>query len=428
MKKIKVPTAKDAEEAVIASAMLRGDWMDSTKMVPSDFYYRENQILWEHMQQLHKAKTPIDLVTLCQHLEEAGQLEQVGGNVGVADYTATIPTASHFKHYERIVLDTKKRRNIIEASKLAIQNAANEESEVKDTLNTFLESLQKDRGDEFGLVLMSQYREEIKTAYESWGKATGLSTGYVKLDGMTKGLVGGELIVVGGATSNGKTALGINIANNIAKMKRKVLFVTLEMTQVELGKRFAFINGGMDGFDTVSDYLVLQQQDELNWKSVDGLMKKAAKDFKVDLVVIDHLHYFTRELQNVAEELGNITKEFKKNAIRYKLPVVLLSHTRKGTSKTSTKTGMDDLRGSSYIAQDADVVLMVERDSRTPDKISVSIHKNRNRGFDPADNEYHFDFEETRITEAISPGTISRVVQQEAPDEKEQSSEAPTLL
>lgn len=428
MTKIKLPTSKEAERAVIGSVLMNNAYLDNSTLRPEDFYYKDNQNVWDQIQRLHRNKTPVDLVTLVEAVEESGLAQEVGGVDKILDYTSQLATATHFKHYERIVLDSKKRREVIKAAKLAIENAANDEKPVSDTLNSFTESLQKARGDEFGLVLMSEYREEIKTSYESWGKVTGLSTGYTKLDMMAKGLVGGELIVVGGATSNGKTALGINIANNIAKMKRKVLFVTLEMTQVELGKRFAFINDGMEGFDKVADYLVLQQQDELNWKSVDGLMKKAAKDFNVDLVVIDHLHYFTRELNNVAEELGNITKEFKKNAIRYKLPVILLSHTRKGSSKKSTKTGMDDLRGSSYIAQDADIVFMVERDQQTPDKIGVSIHKNRNRGFDPADNEWHFDFEQTKITEVLSPGSRAVPVQQEVPDEKEQSPETISLL
>ena len=142
-----------------------------------------------------------------------------------------------------------------------------------------------------------------------------------------------------------------------------------------------------------------QKNDELDWKHIDGLIERAVKELGVELVVIDHLHYFTRELQNVAEDLGRITKEIKKNAIRHNIPVMLISHVRK--SQDGKQTTMEDLRGSSYIAQDADIVLMVGRDFDN-DKLIVTIEKNRNRGFDYKNNSVDLDFDSTKITEKPS--------------------------
>lgn len=237
--------------------------------------------------------------------------------------------------------------------------------------------------------------DAIKAQAANWGKMNGLSTRNWVIDKMTMGLAPGEVTVIGGATSNGKTALAVNIAADIAMQGKKVLFVTLEMTHEELGVRFMKVMG--DKFEEYMCNIFWQKNDELSWKSVDGLMRKAKEEAGVDLVVIDHLHYFSRETINVAEDLGNITKEFKKNAIRHKLPIILISHTRKAPDSNTTKTGINDLRGSSYIAQDADIVLLVHRDKDFKDDIIVTLAKNRNRFGCLVGSFFHFKFINLRI-------------------------------
>jgi replicative DNA helicase len=238
---------------------------------------------------------------------------------------------------------------------------------------------------EIKLSLVSDYTEQAIELNKTWGEMQGLSTGYPKLDRLTRGLVGGELIVLAGKTSYGKTTLAINVANQVALTGIPVLFVSLEMTHAEIASRYMNINGGdTDNYHAVAALTAMQANDELNWKSVDPLVRYAKEEMGVGLIVIDHLHYFTRELENVAEDIGRITKEFKKNAIRHALPVVLISHVRK--TGTKTEAAIEDLRGSSYIAQDADIVLMVARDEADEHLLGVRIDKNRNRGFDFKNN------------------------------------------
>ena len=235
------------------------------------------------------------------------------------------------------------------------------------------------------ISLLNEFTEEAEEKYKHFGEMQGISSGYEKLDKMMLGLVGGELIVVAGKTSRGKTTLALNIANNVALKDKTVLFVTLEMTKAEIASRYMFVNGGNnDDYQKVSALTIMQMQDELNWQMIDPLMAKAKDEMNVDLVVIDHLHYFTRELENVAEDIGRITKEFKKNAIRHNVPVILISHVRK--TGTKNEASMEDLRGSSYVAQDADIVLMVGRKDNDPEHLYVKIEKNRMRGYSP-DND-----------------------------------------
>lgn len=244
---------------------------------------------------------------------------------------------------------------------------------------------------------MAMKIKEINDRFKNWGKAEGLKTGNWVIDAMTMGLAPGEVTVIGGATSNGKSALAINIAAQLAMKRIQVLFVTLEMTHIELGMRFKKIMG--DKFEEFASHILWQNSDEMNWRSIDGLIHNAKVDAGAEVVIIDHLHYFTRELQNTAEELGIITKEFKKNAIRHEIPIILLSHTRKAPDSNSNKTGINDLRGSSYIAQDADIVLMVRKSA--DDKIEVTLGKNRNRYGMAIGSKVEMDFKETVITPPV---------------------------
>lgn len=253
--------------------------------------------------------------------------------------------------------------------------------------------------DKYMVSLMADYIDDARERYKNWGKLVGLSSGYESIDKLTKGFVGGELIIIAGKTSYGKTTLAMNLANKIALQDKRVLFVTLEMTHAELTSRYMYINGGEnEDFLRVSTNTLYQKNDELNWQDIDGLVQNAKQELDVDIVIVDHLHYFTRELNNVAEDLGRITKEIKKNAIRHNIPIVLISHVRKGLQGLDTT--MDDLRGSSYIAQDADIVLMVGRHPDTGDML-VRIEKNRNRGFDAKDdaNVATLAFNETKLVE-----------------------------
>jgi replicative DNA helicase len=257
--------------------------------------------------------------------------------------------------------------------------------------------------DQIAFVPMSEYTDKAREFAQSFGKMQGLSSGYLSVDELTKGFVKGEVTVIAGKTSRGKTTLAMNIANNIALRDYKVLFVTMEMTKVQLTSRYMYINGGdTEDYNKVAQNTVYQKNDELDWKSIDGLVARAKQMLNVDLVVIDHLHYFTRETDSkLAEDLGRITKELHKNAERHDVPIILISHVRK--TEGNKEATMDDLRGSSYIAQDADTVLMVGMSEDEPGIIHVRLEKNRNRGMNrPKENERKLCFKKTKITELIA--------------------------
>lgn len=271
--------------------------------------------------------------------------------------------------------------------------------EILDYLLGFEVDQGKAKANQFNFVLMDEFTEAARERFKNFGKMQGLSSGYLKLDALTRGFVGGELTVISGKTSYGKTTVAINIANKVALGGVPVLFITLEMTKDEITSRFMNINGGeTDEYLQAANMIAYQVTDELDWQSVDGLVSKFCREFEKGLIVIDHLHYFTRELDNVAEDLGRITKEFKKNAIRHNVPVILISHVRKGSR--NKEADIEDLRGSSLIAQDSDIVLMVGRNMNVQEDLRLRIYKNRNRGYDMANDTAEMYLEGIKLYDA----------------------------
>lgn len=348
-----------------------------------DFYDSNNRLVFRAMEWLDKQDIEVDLITLTDALKKAGVYEKVGGGGFLTELMNVVPTSTRVLTYAKMVAEDSGKRKITAAAN-EIANTSSNGSTLNETLEKVKEKIAEvnkigGKQNKYQVALMADYIDEAKERYNNWGNMQGLSTGFPSIDNLTLGLVGGELVIIAGKTSRGKTLLSMNISNNIAQTGVTVLFVTLEMTHAELTSRYMFVNDGLDSakFSVAAANTIFQENDELDWQDIDGLIKNAKEELDVGLVVIDHLHYFTRELQNVSEDLGRITKEFKKNAIRYDIPIILISHVRK-MGKDEELSG-ESLRGSSLISQDADIVLLVDRDPET-NAMGVMVDKNRNRG------------------------------------------------
>lgn len=374
----------DAEAAVLGGLLIKPEAIKKIRATlhPEDFYEHRHKLIFAAYEDLDSTDVPIDIVTVYDILKKNGYDTQVGGASYITELTNVVPTATHLETYAKMVSDYSVMRKIKKVA-ANIDKASRTET-LEDTLKVVrreINGVNQLGGEEnkYQVASMLDYVEASKERYAHWGDMQGLSSGFPSIDQLTLGLAGGELVIIAGPTSRGKTLLAMNIANNVAKNSGRVLFVTLEMTHEELTSRYMFANNGWDtsDFNTVAANTIFQVNDELDWRDIDGLMQNAKQQLDVDLVIIDHLHYFTRELANVAEDLGRITKEFKKNAKRYKIPVILISHIRK-LAQGEELSG-DSLRGSSLIAQDSDIVLMVNRDPET-NAMGILIDKNRNRG------------------------------------------------
>lgn len=211
----------------------------------------------------------------------------------------------------------------------------------------------------------------------------GVASGFPSLDRLTKGFGKGELIIVMGHTSHGKSQLIQNIAAKVADRGEPVLIISLEMTKAENTGRLIKLYG--EGETAVSHVMklpiVYPKSNDIKASDIDNLVQTAVAE-NVKLVVIDHLHYFSRSIEHSTAEIGRLVNSFKRVAVKHDVPIILVSHIVKLPHKTLP--GIEHLRDSSFIAQDADIVLSVFRHEETSNEMLVKILKNRNRGFNPA--------------------------------------------
>lgn len=376
----------DAEASVLGCILIDDSKIGkvSELLTGDDFYEERHKWIFRAMEALHGQGTGIDIITLHNFLQNEGFIDVVGGAAYLSELTNYVPTTARVLDYANIVARDSAKRRIKKAAERIGQASEDGSTSLEDTLKLVQDEIHSvneigGKQNKFQVSSMLDHIEAAEDRYKNRDQVQGLHTGFPSLDRLTMGLVEGELIIVAGPTSKGKTLLSMHIANNVAKKGHRVLFVTLEMTKAELTSRYMYVNGGADtnDFMTVAANTVFQENDELDWKDIDGLIQNAKQQLDVDLVIIDHLHYFARDLKNAAEELGQITMRFKKNAIRHKLPIILISHIKK--LGKDEDLSLEALRGSSLIGQDADIVLMVNRDPET-NQMGILIDKNRNRG------------------------------------------------
>lgn len=268
------------------------------------------------------------------------------------------------------------------------------DEEKRNILNTLLSdpAILPEKKEAPRLISMSETISEAISRFRTGKKQlVGVSSGYESLDRLTQGFAPGELIVIFGHTSHGKSQLAQNIACNVAMTGQAVLIISMEMSKAEntgrLMQIFGFTGEQIDMSGKANQFvqlpIIYPDSKEIQADDVDGIVAAAVAE-GAKIAIIDHLHYFSRGGDEVAE-IGSLVNRFKQIAVQRDIPILLISHIVK--LDESIRPKKHHLRGSSYIAQDADMLISVYRD---PDNeqwgLQINIHKNRNRGFDPADS------------------------------------------
>jgi replicative DNA helicase len=234
------------------------------------------------------------------------------------------------------------------------------------------------------LTMMSEWVDEAQELVDNFGKIIGLRTGYDTLDDLTKGLKGGDLIVLAGQPSHGKTLVGNNIAYRMAKNGDPVLFITLEMTKAKVTARMMQI-ARQDGTDPMALPIYYQQMDWVSANDIPKLIQKAMEEAGVKTVIIDHLHFMAdRDARDMRMEIGKITQSMKRVAVKHNIPIILLAQVKR-LEDENKRPKSSDLKETGYIEQDADIIIMIWRnisvDSVDPNAVEIYCTKNRDNGF-----------------------------------------------
>lgn len=384
------PQSIEAEQSLLGALMFGGDqaWdRVADVIVEADFYRDDHRRIFRMVRTFHEAGKAVDVVTISEALEASNEADQTGGLAYLAEMANCVASAANIKSYATMIADKAKRRRLISVA-MEIDALAYGGLRASDAIDQasslLLDMATKSSGSEPKHIVevVGRAIAEIETRIGK-GEIFGTPTGFADLDAMTGGMHAGDLIIVAGRPSMGKTALAINVAENVAINGGAVLVFSLEMSDTQIAMRnLASIgsasiqrvrSGGMNDseWDGITAAMGRLYESKLWIDDAAGLsaaqMHSRARRIKrqhgLDLIVIDYLQLMTADGNNRNEQLGDITRRLKLMARDLNAPVILLSQlSRKVEERTDKHPGMADLRESGSIEQDADVILMVYRD------------------------------------------------------------------
>ncbi|PLR92052.1 replicative DNA helicase [Bacillus sp. T33-2] len=395
----------EAESMVLGAVFLESHTIHEIMLAPCHFSIKKNQLLFEAMLQLREKSRPIDPVTMLEQLGR--EIENIGGISYITEFAGACPTAAHVEHYQQIVLEHYKIRELKRSAATFLNSASMEGAE--SFYQTYIEMQEvgmRKEGSKHD-VLMEIYDE----IYEEHGDLSGVDTGFNVLNRMTGGWNSGDLIILAARPSMGKTALALNLAMNCCQKGGVVDLFSLEMPQKQLVKRILSSLTGIDGGKWRNAYKYFNEEDQVKantamgvyhrWKlqihdqsgqtvaDIRARIQKTRRDFPGEnyLVVIDYLQLIAVTGKHERHDLAiaSITKELKQIARQYLVPIILLSQlSRSVEQRMDKRPRMSDLRDSGSIEQDADVIILLYRDEyyNTEDKqnkiIEIDIAKQRN--------------------------------------------------
>jgi replicative DNA helicase len=377
------PHSLEAEQAVLGGLLLDNSTWDTVadRLLAADFYRRDHQIIFEAIAELSARSEPSDAVTLAEHLVRKGQEDETGGLAYLAGLARDTPTADNIRAYADIVRERSLLRQLIrvsgEIAASAYMNEGRPAHELVDEAERMVFQIaEKGKRQGSGFVpvreVLGATIDRLDMLHASQGQLTGLSTGYTELDRMTAGLQPGDLVIVAGRPSMGKTTLALNIAENAAIAANKpVAIFSMEMSREQLAFRmisslgrvdqghmrtgnfgdedWARINSAIAQMKTAP--MFIDDSGALTPTEVRARARRLARDTEkmggLGLIVIDYLQLMqvpgTKE--NRATEISEISRSLKALAKELKVPVIALSQLNRGVEqRTDKKPVMSDLR------------------------------------------------------------------------------------
>lgn len=413
------PQNLDAEESVLGACMLAESAITATSEVlkPSDFYRASHGKMYQAILGLYTSGSPVDAITLCDELDRLGLLDDVGGRTRINELAALVPATSNAGHYARIVAEQSVLRGMARAgqeiTRLAFERDGEDIAEVLDRAEESLYrvALQRDTGD-FTKLRDSLHDtfERIEQAAAHGSEVIGVPTGYVDFDRATSGLQPGNLVVVAGRPSMGKSAWLLGALAHACVAKGPVALFTLEMNKAEVTQRLLSMGarvdaskirtGRLDGdeWKRLVDYTSKLSNapfyvDDTASITVMEIRSKArrlkARERDLSLIAVDYLQLMSsgaHRFESRVQEVSQISRALKVLARELDLPVVALSQLSRAPEQRHDKRPLlSDLRESGSIEQDADLVVFPYRDEYyNPDDpevagiAEVSIAKHRN--------------------------------------------------
>lgn len=384
------PQSLEAEQSLLGSMLLDKDIVESAleTVAAEDFYRESHRQIFRAIAALCRANEPADLVTVTDALRKAGTLERVGGASYISTLGNSVPSSTHWEGYAKIVLEKSKLRRVIATATEAMEQAYDGNPIAVDTLQAGAVELEG-RDLRTGPIPYADSLLPALSAIEercrNKNPITGIPSGLIDLDGFTTGWQPGNLIIVGGRPSMGKSAFAQGVAEHAAKQGHGVLFITLEMTPESLMERAyartarvsadRLRKGTVHGDEWSRISKAMSELSQLKaWTfgpvgptpaRIKAAVRKLQRESRCDLVVVDYLQLLTSESRPDQRylEIGQYSRAFKWLALEFRIPVIVLSQLSRSAESTSDKRPtLQHLRESGNIEQDADVVMFLWRE------------------------------------------------------------------
>jgi replicative DNA helicase len=412
------PQAVDAERSVLAAMMLDHEAIGraAEQLEPQAFYRVAHQKIYEAMLAIYnRSNEKVDLITLGEELRKRGELEAVGGTPALSQILEFATTTANLDQHIQIIHSKSILRALIRAASEIQQESyagSDETAAILDRAEARVFAITDARVRQGFVALKDLLKpafEHIQKLFERKVMVTGVDTGYDDINKLTAGFQNGDLIVIAGRPSSGKTSFSLNIAENAAiRAKVPVSFFSLEMNKEQLVQRLLcsqsevalhrLRNGHLTNEDwprlTTAAGLLTQAPIMIDDSSAPTVMEIRAKcrrlrsEGKLGMVMIDYLQLIRGmgQSENRVQEISQITRGLKSLAKELNVPVVALSQLSRAV-ETRDKTGrpqLSDLRESGSIEQDSDVVMFVYREvmynknAAEPGKAHIIIAKQRN--------------------------------------------------
>jgi len=418
-----LPYSVEAERAVLGGIMLKNDAWDLVAglVLQEDFYQTEHQLIFKTIKDLQDLGKPIDLITVQDTLEGNGDLPELvklGGKDYLTQLAQETPSVANIESYAEIIKQRSNLRKLITAvdqiSKTARESDSSSSDQVIDNAEERILSLRDDfkrsAGPKEIRDLLGPVYSFIQEANESGDSLIGVSTGFSEIDEITLGFQRSDLIVIAGRPSMGKTALALNIAENVARQTdRTVLIFSMEMSAEQVVRRFISSIANID-----LQRLMRGQLQDNDWEGIDKALsvlsnkkillddtpalsptelrarsrrvKRENKDLA--MIVVDYigLMQIPGKSENRVTEISEISRSLKALAKELDVPVVAISQLNRAVeSRPNKRPILSDLRDSGAIEQDADVIAFLYRheyydrsDLENKGKAEINIAKQRN--------------------------------------------------
>lgn len=416
------PHSIEAEQSVLGGLLLDNAAFDRvTDLLGDDDFYRyDHRLIWQHITRLISLARPADVVTVHESLASAGKAEELGGLSYLNALAHNTPSAANIRRYAEIVRERSMLRKLVsvadEISSAAFSPQGKEARQLLDEAEARVFQIAQEgsrgvSGFQEIQPLLTQVVERIDELYHREGDSdvTGVPTGFVDLDCMTSGLQAGDLIIVAGRPSMGKTSFSMNIAEHVAiEQGLPVAVFSMEMGAVQLAMRMVGSVGMLDqhrmrtGKLTAEDWprlthavqqvqeaqIYIDETPALSAMEVRARSRRLARQCgQLGLIVIDYMQLMSASGsgENRATEISEISRSLKGLAKELNCPLIALSQLNRSLEQRPNKRPvMSDLRESGAIEQDADLILFIYRDEvynpDSPDKgtAEIIVGKQRN--------------------------------------------------